>query len=221
MPTWLYRLINKCMVRIAVVEDNIELSAGLSYILSSVNDFSCKMFISAEAAAEKINPKEFDVVLMDIKLPGISGIEFTQLLKEKYPELKIMMCTVFEDDDKIFRAIMAGASGYILKRTEPHKLIQSINELMEGGSPISSQIAQKVLSAFRQMMPKNPVENPLSDREIAVLTLLSMGHSNRQVADKLGVGIATVKSHIYSIYQKLHVSSRVEAINKFKSQPKG
>src|SRR4051812_10555806 len=134
------------MVRIAIVEDNAELSAGLSFILCSVHNFNCKVFANAEAAARSINPKDFDVILMDIKLPGMSGIECTKLLKEKYPELKIMMCTIFEDDDKIFRAIAAGASGYILKRTEPQKLIQSINELLEGGAPISSQIAQKVLA---------------------------------------------------------------------------
>ena len=131
------------------------------------------------------------------------------------------MCTIFEDDDKIFRAIAAGASGYILKRTEPQKLIQSINELMEGGAPISSQIAQKVLAAFRQMIPKKPLENPLSEREQDVLNLLSMGHSNKEVANKLSVSIATVKKHVYNIYQKLHVNSRVDAINKFKNQPKG
>src|SRR5688572_622114 len=157
---------------------------------------------------------------MDIKLPGMSGIECTGLLKQKYPDIKIMMCTIFEDDEKIFRAIAAGASGYLLKRTEPAILIQSIKELMEGGAPISGRIAQKVLMAFRQTMPKLTVENPLSEREQEVLALLAAGLRNKEVADKLSVSNATVKSHIYNIYQKLHVNSRVEAINKFRSQYK-
>ena len=136
------------MIRIAIVEDNAELSAGLSYVLSSVENFSCKVFPNAESALRTITPKEFDVVLMDIKLPGMSGIECTQALKEQYPDLKIMMCTIFEDDDKIFRAITAGASGYILKRTEPHKLIQSINELMDGGAPILKPDCPKSVSSI-------------------------------------------------------------------------
>src|SRR4051812_6172034 len=107
------------MVRIAIVEDNAELSAGLSYIFSAVKDFSSKVFSNGESALRSINPKDFDVVLMDIKLPGLSGIECTHILKQQYPDLRILMCTIFEDDDKIFRAITAGASGYILKRTEP------------------------------------------------------------------------------------------------------
>ena len=160
-------------------------------------------------------------MLMDIKLPGMSGIECTGLLKQKFPEIKIMMCTIFEDDEKILRAIAAGASGYLLKRTDPAVLIQSIRELMEGGAPISGRIAQKVLAAFRQTMPQLTVGNPLSEREQEVLSLLAAGLRNKEVADKLSVSTATVKSHIYSIYQKLHVNSRIEAINKFRSQSKG
>jgi DNA-binding NarL/FixJ family response regulator len=209
------------MIRVAIVEDHPEISAGLNYIISSTKGFSCKVFRTAEAAMNNISPSEFDIVLMDIQLPGMSGIEATQLLKQKYPEIKIMMCTVFEDDEKIYRAIAAGASGYILKRSEPYTLIQSLNELMEGGAPISSAVAQKVLSAFRQMMPQSMTESPLSEREQEVLSLIAAGLRNKEVADKLSVSIATVKSHIYNIYQKLHVNSRVEAINKFKSQPKG
>jgi len=209
------------MVRIAIVEDNAELSAGLNFILSSVKDFSCKVFPTAESAVNAITGNDYDVVLMDIKLPGMSGIECTKILKEKYPQLKIMMCTIFEENEKIFRAIAAGASGYILKRTEPQLLIQSINELMNGGAPISSIIAQKVLSVFRQMMPQNLLENPLSEREQEVLNLLSIGCSNKEVAERLSISMATVKTHVYNIYQKLHVNSRVEAINKFKTQPKG
>lgn len=209
------------MIRVAIVEDHPEISLGLSYILSQTDGFSCTVFNNAEKALSGITPSEFDVVLMDIKLPGMSGIDCTQLLKRKYPDIKIMMCTVFEDDEKIFRAIAAGASGYLIKRTEPAVLIQSVKELMDGGAPMSSRIAQKVLSAFRQTMPQVTIENLLSEREQEVLSLLAAGLRNKEVADKLSVSNATVKSHIYSIYQKLHVNSRVEAINKFRGQPKG
>ena len=208
------------MIKVAIVEDHPAISSGLCYIISNAEGFSCELFNTAEKALMRINSDEFDVVLMDIQLPGMSGIECTQLIKQKYPGIKIMMCTVFEDDEKIFRAIAAGASGYLLKRTEPSVLIQSIKELMEGGAPISSRVAQKVLSAFRQTMPQAPVESPLSEREQEVLSLLAAGLRNKEVADKLSVSIATIKSHIYSIYQKLHVNSRVEAINKFRNQAK-
>src|SRR5258708_9918831 len=142
------------MIRVAIVEDHPEISAGLNYIISQTDGFSGSVFNNAEKAIAGITPSEFDVVLMDIQLPGMSGIECTRLLKQKYPEIKIMMCTVFEDDEKIFRAIAAGASGYLLKRTEPSVLVQSIRELMDGGAPISGRIAQKVLSACRQTMPQ-------------------------------------------------------------------
>jgi DNA-binding NarL/FixJ family response regulator len=206
------------MIRVAVVEDTPEISLGLKYIISNTDGMTCHTFPSAEEAVKQITSDEFDVVLMDIKLPKMSGIEATKILKEKYPALKIMMCTVLEDYEKIYKAIVAGASGYILKRTEPQMLLQSIRELNDGGAPISSAIAQKVLMAFREMLPKNDnAEEKLSEREVEVLQLLAEGNRNKEVADKLSISIATVKSHIYSIYQKLHVNSRIEAINKFRN----
>ena len=209
------------MPRIAIVEDRPDISSGLDYIISQQEGFSCKIFFSAEAALNSITHTEFDVVLMDIQLPGMSGIECTHHLKQKYPDLKIMMCTVFEDDEKIYRAIAAGASGYILKRTEPQILIRSIVELTEGGAPISSSIAQKVLTAFRKLIPNDMHSTQLTEREQDVLSLLAEGYRNKEVAAKLNVTTATVKSHVYNIYQKLHVTSKIEAINKFRSKPKG
>jgi DNA-binding NarL/FixJ family response regulator len=209
------------MPKIAIIEDRPEISSGLDYIISQYPGYSCKVFMTAEAALNNITSGEFDVVLMDIQLPGMSGIECTQHLKQKFPELRIMMCTVFEDDEKIYRAIAAGASGYILKRTEPQILMKSINELMEGGAPISSSIAQKVLTAFRKLIPAEINNYQLTEREQEVLLLLAEGFRNKEVAVKLNVSAATVKSHVYNIYQKLHVTSKVEAINKFRSQPKG
>jgi DNA-binding NarL/FixJ family response regulator len=209
------------MIRVAIVEDRPDISAGLSYIISNQEGFSCKCFQTGEAALLQITPSEYDVVLMDIELPGISGIECSFYLRQKFPEIKIMMCTIFEDDDKIFRAIAAGASGYILKRTDPEVLIRSIRELIDGGAPITSTIAHKVLLAFRKTIPLDMNMNQLSEREQEVLSLLAAGYRNKQVALKLNISIATVKSHIYNCYQKLHVTSRIEAINKFRSQSKG
>jgi DNA-binding NarL/FixJ family response regulator len=209
------------LTRVAIVEDKPEISAGMSYVLSLAEGFSTEKFSSAEEALKTITPQRFDVVIMDIKLPGISGIECTSLLKEKYPELKIMICTVFEDEEKIFQAIEAGANGYILKRTEPQALIKSIRELIEGGAPISSNIAHKILKGFRQLLPAQSEKSVLSDREQEVLSLLAAGYRNKEVADKLNVSPMTIKTHIYNIYQKLHVTSRVEAINRFKGHPNG
>ena len=208
------------MPSIAIVEDRPDISSGLSYVINLQQGFTCKIFTSGEAALNAITPAQFDVVLMDIQLPGISGIECTHQLKQKYPDLRIMMCTVFEDDEKIFRAISAGASGYILKRTDPQTLIKSISELISGGAPISSTIAQRVLTAFRKFIPNDLHESPLSEREQEVLSLLAEGYRNKEVADKLQITNSTVKSHIYNIYQKLHVTSKVEAINKFRPKPK-
>jgi DNA-binding NarL/FixJ family response regulator len=206
------------MIRVAIVEDRPEISAGLSFIISSQREFTCKTFLTGEAALNQISPSEFDVVLMDIELPGMSGIECTFILRQRYPDLKIMMCTIFEDDDKIFRAIAAGASGYILKRTDAEILIRSIKELLQGGAPISSLIAQKVLSSFRKTIPAHMGDSQLTEREQEILSLLASGYRNKQVAEKLNVSIATVKSHIYNCYQKLHVTSKVDAINKFRSR---
>jgi len=208
------------MPSVAIVEDRPDISSGLSYIINLQQGFTCKIFTSGEAALNAITPAQYDVVLMDIQLPGMSGIECTHQLKQKYPELRIMMCTVFEDDEKIFRAISAGASGYILKRTDPQTLIKSISELISGGAPISSTIAQRVLTAFRKFIPNDLHESPLSEREQEVLSLLAEGYRNKEVADKLQITNSTVKSHIYNIYQKLHVTSKVEAINKFRPKPK-
>jgi len=208
------------MPSVAIVEDRPDISSGLSYIINLQQGFTCKIFTSGEAALNAITPAQYDVVLMDIQLPGMSGIECTHQLKQKYPELRIMMCTVFEDDEKIFRAISAGASGYILKRTDPQTLIKSISELISGGAPISSTIAQRVLTAFRKFIPNDLHESPLSEREQEVLSLLAEGYRNKEVADKLQITNSTVKSHIYDSYQRLHVTSKVEAINKFRPKPK-
>ena len=207
-------------IRIAIFEDNNALRESLVYLLKNADGYEVVGdYNNCLEAGTIVRVYEPDVVLMDIDMPEQNGIQGVRAVKEARPQTSVIMYTVFEDDEKIFRAIAAGASGYLLKRTEPAVLIQSIKELMDGGAPISSRVAQKVLSAFRQTMPKASVENPLSEREQEVLSLIAAGSRNKEVADKLSVSVATVKSHIYNIYQKLHVNSRVEAINKFRNQP--
>lgn len=209
------------MIRIALVEDNQDTSSALKYLLTAQQGFSCKTFPNAEVALQSITPQDFDVVLMDIKLPGMSGIECTQLLVEKYPGIKIMMCTVFNDDEKIFRAILAGAMGYILKRQEPQALIDAIKDLMAGGAPMSAAIALKVIDAFKKLMAvQNLATSSLSDREQEVLVLFASGMRYKEVAEKLNITLATVRTHAYNIYQKLQVKSKRQAVKKFNDDKK-
>jgi DNA-binding NarL/FixJ family response regulator len=170
--------------------------------------------MNAESALRGIEKNLVDIVLMDINLPGMNGIDCTRIFKQRFPEIQIMMCTIYEDDEKIFKAIAAGASGYILKRTEPIKLIEAIRDLYNGGAPMSSQIARKVIMAVQEIKKGTESENVLSEREKEVLELLAKGFRNKEVADKLFISVSTVKSHVHKIYEKLHVSSRIEAVNK-------
>ena len=158
---------------------------------------------------------------MDINLGGIDGIECVRILKESNPEILFMMCTVLEQDEKIFEALTAGASGYILKKTTPSKLLEAIKELSEGGSPMSSQIARKVVAAFQHKAPvvtntsAADALDVLSKREKEILEMLSKGLLYKEIAEKLYLSAETVKKHVYHIYEKLHVSNRVEAANRY------
>jgi len=156
---------------------------------------------------------------MDIGLGGISGIEVVRELKISNPEILFMMCTIYEDDEQIFEALSAGASGYILKKTPPGKLLEGIQELMEGGSPMSSQIARKVVAAFQNKKTNQPSNEQaldiLSKREKEILEMLSKGLLYKEISDAVFISTETVRKHVYHIYEKLHVSNRVEAVNKF------
>jgi DNA-binding NarL/FixJ family response regulator len=182
-------------------------------------------FAGAEEALTKIPLVKPDVVLMDINLgDGESGIDCVRQLKPLYPEMLFMMCTVYEEDEKIFQALTAGANGYILKKTAPGKLLEAIRELHEGGAPMSSQIARKVVNAF-QFRVSNPDASMtgsqgkpisiLSNRENEILELLARGLLYKEIAARLFISQETVRKHVYHIYEKLHVNNRVEAINKF------
>lgn len=207
-------------IPVAIVEDNNDIRMALEQIVD-MSDY-CELAgscINGEEALIKLpilNPK---VVLMDIHLGGISGIEVVRELKASYPEILFMMCTIYEDDEQIFEALSAGASGYILKKTPPAKLLESVQELMDGGSPMSSQIARKVVAAFQNKKSASPTSEPvldiLSKREKEILEMLSKGLLYKEISDAIFISTETVRKHVYHIYEKLHVNNRVEAVNKF------
>lgn len=196
-------------IHIAIVEDDNEIRQTLNLILDGSNGFSCKYaFPDAESAIVSIPNLPVDVVLMDIDLPGKSGIEATQVLKQLCPIIDFIMLTVQSDDDSIFESLCAGASGYLLKDTNPAELLVHIQEVHDGGSPMSSQVARRIINSFRI------VDSPLSERETTVLKLLSKGMNYKDVAETIFLSPHTVKTHIKHIYSKLHVHSRAEAIYK-------
>lgn len=209
-------------INVCIVDDNKDIRSALEQIIIMSEGYnligSCT---NAEEALQKIPELMPQIVLMDINLgEGENGIDCVKHLKAEYPAILFMMCTVYEDDEKIFEALTAGASGYILKKTAPHKLLEAIKELQEGGAPMSSQIARKVVAAF-QNRPADPVAgtaselNVLSNREKEILELLAKGMLYKEIAGQLFISQETVRKHVYHIYEKLHVNNRVEAINKF------
>lgn len=208
-------------ITVCIVDDTKDIRSALEQIVTMSEGYrllgSCA---TAEEALVKIPDLKPQVVLMDINLgEGESGIDVVKQLKADYPEILFMMCTVYEDDEKIFEALSAGASGYILKKTAPHKLLEAIRELQEGGAPMSSQIARKVVQAFQQNKAGTEATDNslsvLSNREKEILELLAKGMLYKEIAASLFISQETVRKHVYHIYEKLHVNNRVEAINKF------
>jgi DNA-binding NarL/FixJ family response regulator len=207
-------------INVCIVDDNKDIRSALEQIIIMSEGYnligSCQ---NAEEALANIPHWMPQIVLMDIHLgEGENGIDCVKQLKADYPSILFMMCTVYEDDEKIFEALSAGASGYILKKTAPHKLLEAIRELQEGGAPMSSQIARKVVAAFQNKPAEAAVDNSLnvlSNREKEILELLAKGMLYKEIAGQLFISQETVRKHVYHIYEKLHVNNRVEAINKF------
>jgi len=207
-------------ISVCIVDDNKELRAALEEIVSMSDGYKCLGAMStADEAIRKLPILNPDVVLMDINLGGgETGIDCVRELKPRMPSTNFMMCTVYEEDEKIFEALNAGASGYILKKTAPNKLLEAICELYQGGAPMSSQIARKVVAAFQNkpVIGTNGSELAvLSPREKEILELLSRGLMYKEIAATLFIGQETVRKHVYHVYEKLHVSNRVEAVNKY------
>lgn len=208
-------------ISVCIVDDNKELRNALEEIINMSPGFKCLATIgSAEEALRKIPQLQPDVALMDINLGGReNGIDCVRVLKPKMPSTNFMMCTIYDESEKIFEALSVGASGYILKKTTPAKMLEAIRELSNGGSPMSSQIARKVVAAF-QTRPYTAFNTGASDiqslshREKEILDLLSQGMMYKEIADKLDISTETIRKHTYHIYEKLQVTNRVQAVNK-------
>ncbi|MBL7826592.1 MAG: response regulator transcription factor [Saprospiraceae bacterium] len=202
-------------IRVVIVEDDTDIRQSFEMIIDSAEGFECiKTFDNAEDAVEGIPGLNPDVVIMDIHLPGMTGIDAVRILKAEMPALQIAMCTVYEDDEHIFNALRAGASGYLLKRTTPEKLLEAVSDLNQGGSPMSSEIARRVVASFQKPAPASAEIASLTAREKEILDLLAKGYLYKEIAATLFISIETVKRHIHNIYEKLHVQTRTEALNK-------
>lgn len=202
-------------ITLAIVEDLDEVREGLEQFISLNPDFQVlDTFQTAEEALYKLPQLSPDIVIMDISLPGMSGIECIRQVRQKTPKTQFMMFTVFENDEKVFEALKAGASAYLLKNTDLSQLTEALKELYNGGSPMSSNIARKLITLFRDEHAEKIPITALSKRENEVLNLLSKGLLYKEIADKLSISVGTVRQHIHKIYEKLHVQNRTEAINK-------
>ena len=206
------------IIDVAIVEDNSALANGLRKIIESASDFRCLgVWTSAEEALKKIDAFRPQVVLMDINLPGMSGIEATARIKHHLPELQVIMVTVYRDHDQIFAALKAGASGYLLKRSTPEEVRQAIRDVRSGGAPMSAEIARRVVEAFHQPVKASVTDDvKLSKRETEILEHLTKGLANKEIADRLDISVETVRVHLRRVYEKLHVHSRTEAAMKFR-----
>lgn len=205
------------MIKVAIVEDDKTLRAGFEKLVRLERDMECVCACDTVSEALKKIPKcQPDVVLMDIQLPDKTGIECTARLKELLPSAHIVVVTVYEDSDRIFQALQAGACGYLLKRSSPDRIITAIREAREGGVPMTPEIARKVIGQFRAAPKASAQVGDLTAREKEVLELVMQGLDNKEIAERMAIGIAAVRFHLQHIYDKLHVHSRSEMILKFK-----
>jgi DNA-binding NarL/FixJ family response regulator len=200
--------------RVAIIEDLREIREGLGRLINATPGYRCTgLYGSMEEASTKLPHNLPDIVLSDIGLPGMNGIEGITVLKEQHPNLLILMLTVYDDNERIFDALCAGACGYLLKKTPPAKLIDSIREVMEGGSPMSPEVARRVITLFREVRPVRE-DYDLTPHETRLLKMLVEGHSYKTAAAELGVSLNTIKFHLRHIYEKLQVHSKSEAVAK-------
>ena len=203
------------VIKVAIVEDRREIREALVAIIDGTEGFRCSGgFRSMEQALAEIGRDLPDVVLSDIGLPGMSGIEGIGLLKARYPDMLLLMLTVYEDDERIFDALCAGACGYLLKRTSPARLLESLREAVGGGSPMSPEVARRVVELFRDFRPPEKADYQLTPHETRLLKLLVEGHTYKTAAAELGVSINTISFHMKHVYEKLQVHSKSEAVAK-------
>lgn len=201
-------------INVVFIDDHHGIREEVLQLLASSPNIEATGYESAEEAILSFQAALPDIILMDINLPGADGITMTRKIKEHFPAVHVMMCTIYEDDEKIFKALAAGASGYILKSSAGTELVDAINGILNGGAPMSPAIARRVVNSFRQTTEKKQVSNvSLTPRENEILDLLAQGYRNKDIAEKLFVSVNTIRTHIYNIYEKLHVQNRIEALN--------
>jgi RNA polymerase sigma factor (sigma-70 family) len=206
------------MIKFAIVEDDSRFCKSLRRVVESNPDYICDaIYPNGRQALEGIPARVPDMVIMDLNLPDMAGADVTAQLKSEMPDLRIVILTVYNDSENIFRALRAGASGYLLKQATAQEILDAIAEVYRGGAPMTSEIARKVIAAFHE--PSNQIQNAveaLSPREKEILDLLAQGYANKEIADKLGITVGTACWYLHGIYRKLHVQSRIQAVNKLR-----
>lgn len=203
-------------ITVAVVEDNRGTREGLVELLGRSQNLRCVgAYATGEDAVRDLPTQHPKVVLMDINLPGMSGVECVARLKQSMPESLVLMLTTYEESDLIFASLRAGASGYLLKNMHPSELAQAVEQVNSGGAPMSMQIARKVVNHFQQIKQPASEMEKLTKRELEILTLLAKGYLYKEIGDQLGITLSTVRAHLHTIYEKLHVQSRTQAVLKF------
>jgi len=207
---------SKQKIKVAIVEDKKDIRNNIEILLNNSDSIKCiKTFPNSETAVEHIPRLKPDVILMDLNLPGKSGIECTKILKSKIPETQIIILTMYNDSEMVYQALSSGASGYLLKRTTSEQLIESIKEVFKGGSPMSMEIARMVVNSFSKKDKSKKVEEKLTKREWEILGLLSKGMKYKEIGEQLFISVETVRNHLRHIYSKLHVRSGTEAVLKY------
>jgi DNA-binding NarL/FixJ family response regulator len=202
-------------IKVAVIEDHHKFRECLEFLLNNTEGYRCtSTFRTMEEALDRIGAELPDLALVDIGLPGMSGVEGVKILKDRYPSLLVLMNTVYDDDERIFDALCAGASGYLLKKTPPAELLDSVKVAMNGGAPMSPEVAQRVISLFREIRPPDRAEYGLTPHETRLLQMLAEGHSYKTAATELGVSTKTISFHLQNVYEKLQVHSKSEAVSK-------
>lgn len=204
------------IIKVAIVEDDNRFRQSLRRVIESQPNLKCVAEYANGAEAEKIPRDQPDVVLMDLNLPDCSGAEITAQLKTQLPNLSVVILTVYNDADHIFKALRAGACGYLLKQATAAEILEAIAEAFRGGAPMTSEIARKVIAAFHETKPAPSPMEELAPREMEILQLVANGYANKEIADKMSITLSTVCWYLHEIYKKLHVQSRVQAVNKLR-----
>ncbi len=206
---------NLAVIRVVLIEDQRDVREGLTVLINGSNGFHCMgSFRTMEEAIRAVDREQPDVVLTDIDLPGMNGVEGTRILKERHPDLPVVALTVYDDDDEVFAALCAGASGYLLKNTSPSRLLESLKEVAAGGAPMSPEVARKVINLFKRFHPPERAPHRLTQQEVTLLKLIVEGHSYKTAATALKISVSTISFHLQNIYIKLQVHSKSEAVAK-------